>query len=776
LIEPVASGGSAGDISFVANDMRLRQGAAGQLEASGKITVPAAGKARGEGVIRVGGGSLTTASRAELAKAVAAPLESVLPGFAASAARTMDQAARSFEVVAPWSAQMTEGGIDISALNGAALHAQSGFTVALEAGSGENEVVTFSTDTGGRWKAAGSLRMSGGGGPQLDVELARASGGGRVVSLAGAAQLRAWRVGDDVLAAEATGLAFDTNEAGGSAAGQFTVRLDGGLAGGVWKAARATGQVKAVWTPDSFIADAERGLVIQWDEGRYGDTVFGAGALHYTPRGRLAELQGEVVAGQGVFAEVRMPVRGASFQGDLTLGQTAVNWQAEGGLRAGFDAAPSTLALKLGERATPVRIGDISGTMDLRRGWRLTGGFSGGEVKADEATVADLAGKFDLGGEHGSLDGSLSDVTLRVFDPLEADKRRYEEAKFAGSATLIDGVAGFSGTFTLANKGVQIATVKGGHSLETGSGSLTFEPTPLVFIPRAFQPYDLSPLLRGPANVTGRADISGGVSWSGAGIEADATLNLRGIGFALASAGVFEGVSGRVEVSDLINMTSAPGQTITIDKVTLGLPIEDGTIRFQLIGYDAIRLERAEWPFVGGFIRLRPADFRFDAEENRIVAQAVDWDLNRIIELFSVPDLKLDGIVSGDVPVVFSTGSARIDKAQLQASQKGGAIQFTGSAGDAASQSDPNAKMLFDALKDFRYRVLKVGLDGDIAGRIVLSMNLLGSNPDVLKGAPFELNISVDSALMNLLNMASWQDQMKAQISTPSTAPNGAPD
>jgi hypothetical protein len=738
--------------------------------------VPADGQVRGEGAIRVRSASLTAAGRSDLARVVSAPLESILPGFAVGAARAMEQAGRGFEAEAPWSAQTSEGGFDISVLTGARLRADSGFSLDLAASSGEAEVVTFSTDTGGRWKAAGSLRMSGGGAPPLEVDLARASGGGKVVSLAGAARLRPWRVGDDVLAGEATGLSFDTNPAGGSAGGQFTIRLDGGLAGGVWKAVRATGEAKSVWTPATFIADAERGLVIQWDEGRYGDTVFGAGALHYTPRGRLAELRGDVIAGQGTFADVRMPVRGAAFSGDLALGETAVNWRAEGGLRAGFDAQPSTLTLKLAEQAVPVRIADVSGTMDIRRGWRLTGGFSGGEVRAPEARVADLAGRFDLGGEHGSLDGSLQDVTLRVFDPVEPEKRRYEEAKFAGGATLVDGVAGFSGVFTLANKGVQIAAVKGGHSLETGSGSLTFEPTPLIFIPRSFQPYDLSPLLRGPANVTGRADVSGGANWSAEGVKADATLNLRNIGFALASAGIFEGVSGRVEVSDLVSMTSAPGQTITIDKVTLGLPIEKGTIRFQLVGYDAIRLESAEWPFVGGFIRVRPADFRFDAEQNRIVAQAVDWDLNKIIELFSVPDLKLDGIVSGDIPVVFSTGSARIDKAQLQASQKGGVIQFTGSAGDAAAQSDSNAKMLFDALKDFRYRVLKVGLDGDIAGRIVLSMNLEGRNPTVLDGAPFALNISVDSALMNLLNMTSWQDQMKAQITAPTTTPEGAPN
>src|SRR5690606_32120255 len=121
--------------------------------------------------------------------------------------------------------------------------------------------------------------------------------------------------------------------------------------------------------------------------------------------------------------------------------------------------------------------------------------------------------------------------------------------------------------------------------------------------------------------------------------------------FALAAAGVFEGVSGHVEGADLLRMTSAPGQTITIGKVTLGMPLDNGTIRFQLIGYDAIRIESAQWPFAGGFIRVKPADFSFAARQNEIVAEAVNWDLNRIIELFKVPDIKLEGVVNGDIPL-----------------------------------------------------------------------------------------------------------------------------
>ena len=87
-----------------------------------------------------------------------------------------------------------------------------------------------------------------------------------------------------------------------------------------------------------------------------------------------------------------------------------------------------------------------------------------------------------------------------------------------------------------------------------------------------------------------------------------------------------------------------------------------------------------------------------------------------------------------------------------------------GETGAAAAQADANAKMLFDALKDFRYQVLKVGVNGDIAGRIVLSMQLLGRNPTVLDGAQFKLGISIDSELMNLMNTTQWRTRLSDAI------------
>jgi hypothetical protein len=105
----------------------------------------------------------------------------------------------------------------------------------------------------------------------------------------------------------------------GAAAGQLSIRLDGALAGGVWKGVRASGSVVSRWDFGDFTADAPNGAVIEWQSAAYGDTKFGAAALRYTPIGRLVERSGDDLVGRGKLAAVRMPVTGAGYAADIAL-------------------------------------------------------------------------------------------------------------------------------------------------------------------------------------------------------------------------------------------------------------------------------------------------------------------------------------------------------------------------------------------------------------------------------------------------------------------------
>ena len=764
LILPVGETNSGGDLALVVDDLRAPNYAAGQTSVSGKIEITAGSVGSADGVITVKSGLLPTQQRLSVANAIAGPLDSVLPPYADVLRRTLDRAAQAFDASIPWSARTTADGVVVSFKRGAALKAVSGLTISANARQGKAAFATYTSSAANAWTAAGDITLQGGGGPTLVLDIDQASGAGTKMSAAGNAYVRTWKVGTDVFSADFKDFDFATDGPAGAAAASLLVQIDGGMAGGIWKAARAEAQVSAKWDAQAFVADAPHGALLQWNEARFGGSVFGASALRYTPVGHVAERSGEGFIGKGQLAPVTVPLKGDAYAASVQLGAIGVNWRAQSSIRANFDMAPAKIDMALDARKIPIRIGNVTGQIDLASGWKVAGAFKDASIETEEGHVADLKGTFDLAGSAGSLSGSLTGLSMRLFDPLKDDGRRYEDVNFRGDGHLKKSVVDFTGTFTMAKSGMQVAHVIGRHDLDDNEGGLTFEPTPLIFKPRQFQPSDLSPLLVGPANVTGRLDIAGAATWSSGDMKAYGVLDLQKLGFALASAGVFEGVSGRIEVADLLNMKSAPGQKLTLDKVTLGLPIEKGEIGFALIGYDAIRLESAQWPFGGGFIRVDPQDFKFSSEAtNRIVARAVDWDLAKLADQFKLPDMKLSGIVGGEFPVVFTTGSATIDHATLK-SMKPGVIQYAGSTGDAAAQADANSKMLFDALKDFHYEVLEVGLDGNLTGKMLLTLSVLGRNPDVLSGQPFQLNIGVDSALVPLLTSTMQRPDVRTAI------------
>ena len=185
------------------------------------------------------------------------------------------------------------------------------------------------------------------------------------------------------------GLNFSADDSSGKASGQLTIHLDGAFGGGVWKGARGTGAVDAVWDRQNFAADAPCGMVIQWNEARYGDTVFGAAALRYAPQGRLAERVDDGVVGRGSLDAVTIPVKGGAWNAKAALGAIGINWRAASGFRANFDAAPLAIDMTLDQRKVPIRIADIAGTLDLRDGWRINGAFKGAGAQLVVQPAAD---------------------------------------------------------------------------------------------------------------------------------------------------------------------------------------------------------------------------------------------------------------------------------------------------------------------------------------------------------------------------------------------------
>jgi hypothetical protein len=787
-MEPQATGEAAGELKLTLGDITHGLGTAQRVDIDGDLIAATgaedgSGRAlRGQGTAHLIGAAIAGGPSRELRGLIFGMMGQIIPGFGEQADRIARSAAEQFEMTLPWSFKLDEGGFEMSALTGAGMRARNGFSATIQ-NAAAPEVFTFTQRGPAKWQAAGSLRIEGAGGPQINLDLVRASGEGARLQAEGGLELRPWRVGNDTMALKATGLKYVNAGGSGEASANVELTYDGDLAGARWTAASARGGMFATWTPVGLTADAPAGLVIDWRSARFGDTTLGQGALRYNPTGHIVEKRGEGIGGSGRIAGLDVPVTGPNFSGRGKLGATSISWTSAGATDITFDMDASSFNLiESGGPGLAVALADAKGQMRLADGWTLRGTFAGASAQAAAGGVRELGGAFRLAGGERGMSGDITNIAAHVYDPHEPAERAFEEALFSGSARIAGDVVSFQGGFKLAASQLPLGEVSGTHNLKTEAGQVRYAPKTFTFVPGVIQPSAISPLLRGPANVSGRVTVEAAASWAkGRDLATSAKIDLADLGFALAAAGIFEKVSGHVEVDDILKMTSRSGQTIRVGKVTLGMPIENGVIRFRLIGSEAIRLESAEWPFVGGTLSIQPLDFGFAATENRIVARASGWRLQDMVKLFDLKDIEAEGEVNGTFPVVFSTGSARLDKAELNATEQGGVLRYTGSAGAGAGSADANAKMLFDALKNFHFKVMQVTLDGDLAGQVRVGLNLLGRNPDVAGGAEFKLGLDINSPLMQLLSLQDLQTLSVGELVDQAVRdgniarPNGAP-
>lgn len=193
-LDPRASGGASGDVTFVVDGLEHAAGSAERLEIGGRLDLPsgissASGRAlNAVGTARLQGARLSAETSGELGEAVEGPLKALLPQFAAAARRTVRRAGEAFELVLPWSFRLDDGGFDASALTGSTLKSASGFAGVSEGAAG-GAVFTYSVRDAPAWAAAGTLSVSGGGGPQLALAVTKASGGENGLAVAGEAEI-----------------------------------------------------------------------------------------------------------------------------------------------------------------------------------------------------------------------------------------------------------------------------------------------------------------------------------------------------------------------------------------------------------------------------------------------------------------------------------------------------------------------------------------------------------------------------------------------------------
>nr|MDQ2879257.1 YdbH domain-containing protein [Pseudomonadota bacterium] len=404
----------------------------------------------------------------------------------------------------------------------------------------------------------------------------------------------------------------------------------------------------------------------------------------------------------------------------------------------------------------------------------------GGQIGNVPLLLSNAAGAWRLDGGALGVTGALDvrdAAAVARFKPLVARDV---------ALTLKDSKITATGTLIEPAKNVRVAALSIAHDLSRGAGQADLTVDGITF-GDGFQPTDLTPLTLGiVADVKGTVSGVGHIRWTDAGVTSDGTFRTAGIDLA-AALGPVSGIAGQIRFTDLLALESAPGQVVTIKSINPGVPVNDGTIRFQTLANARVRIEDGRWPFAGGSLVLEPTLLDFgEAQERDLTFRVTGMDAAQFLQQFDFKNLDATGTFDGVLPMVFDINGGRIENGHLVVRRGGGTIAYVGELSEKDLGFWGNAA--FQTLKSLKYRSVDIVMNGPLAGEMVTQVRFAGVGQGVgakrnflvsrLAKLPFVFNVTIKAPFRQLIDSAQslydpkrLLDQQRDQLLAPASTP-----
>ena len=451
-----------------------------------------------------------------------------------------------------------------------------------------------------------------------------------------------------------------------------------------------------------------------------------------------------------------------------TMGSSPVRITTARARQLSADRIDATgLGMTLGNPAAPVVL--AAKQLDGRIGAKsLSGTFAGGHgVIGDIPLVmSDVRGRWTYT-KALTVDGALtvSDRAEKVkFNPLVSNDVHFV---LNGDTITTTGGLHHPGSGTLVTN-IDIV-----HHLASGQGHADLDVPGIRFASAGLQPDNLTPLTEGViALVDGTVRGQGRIDWVGHRVTSTGDFSTDGIDLA-AAFGPVTGMSGTIHFTDLLALESAPGQTLQLAGVNPGIPVENGVIHFQLLRDQLVKVERGEWPFMGGTLVLRETILNLAKPTAKRLTFAVDGlNAAMLVESFGFKEIAANGTFDGVLPMIFDEDGGRIVGGRLDSRAPGGALSYVGVVSKA--NLGMFGGIAFNALRDLKFKQMIVRLDGDLAGEFATRLSVddvaLGNNKTqrfvrgLLKKLPFKFTVSIKGPFRALIGTAKSVKDPRATI------------
>lgn len=469
------------------------------------------------------------------------------------------------------------------------------------------------------------------------------------------------------------------------------------------------------WSGGAGLAMGAACTPVAFERLQLASLSLGRNTLTLCPNARSALVRYSDAGGLRVGGGLtQINMEGMLGESPITLRSGPVAFSYPGNLTA------EGVAVTLGEASSPNRFNIANLTADFRDG--VAGEFAGTDVGLSVVPLNLSSGAGQWRFADGRLD--LSQASFRVDD--RAPTPRFEPL-IAQNAVLSLENNRITSTALLREPVTNSAVVRVvlAHNLDNTSGSADLTVNDLTF-DRSLQPTHLTDMARGMiANVRGAVSGTGRINWTPDSLTSSGRFTTKGLDLA-APFGPVRGLSGTINFTDLLNLTTAPNQEMRIAAIDPGVEIFDGIVRYSLTDATLLKLSHGAWPLMGGRLVLEPVDIRFGASEvRRYSFQIEGLDAARVVSHMELNNIGASGLFDGAVPVVFDAkGNGRLEGGMLISRPPGGSVSYVGEL--TYEDLSPMANYAFGMLRTLKYESMSVQLDGPLAGDIVTKVRFDG--------------------------------------------------
>ncbi|NKB80912.1 MAG: hypothetical protein GKS05_03245 [Nitrospirales bacterium] len=305
------------------------------------------------------------------------------------------------------------------------------------------------------------------------------------------------------------------------------------------------------------------------------------------------------------------------------------------------------------------------------------------------------------------------------------------------------------------------------HKFSTNKGGVLVKVRPITFSPSAFNFRTAITPWPYPLDIT-EGELSGSVKlfWTIPPQTSDTaftinhgetTVTLKHLSGHYDKT-IFKNLTTEISVRGVQKWAMPKPALLTIGELSAGITATKIRLQVQATSLPSTAIPRIDvrdlsLKLFGGNIFSERIAYNHTKPHNAFTVHLEGLDLEAILQLEQQEGLHGTGLLDGDIPITVNGNDLTVYQGRLHVRRPGGIIRYQTADGAAQSltQTHPQMNFVLQALENFHYDVLQVGIEYEPDGTLRLQTRLEGKNPDLSTERPVHVNLNVQENIPALL-------------------------